>query len=107
MTCHCPNAYAKHKKELLKEIRQWLASGKTYIVRYGMGVLMNLYLDEDFQPEYLEWVTAVKSEEYYVNMMIAWYLATALAKQWDLTIPYLEEKRLPEWVHKKTIQKAH
>ena len=75
-------------------------------MRYGMGVLMNLYLDEDFQPEYLEWVTAIKSEEYYVNMMIAWYLATALAKQWDLTIPYLEEKRLPEWVHKKTIQKA-
>ena len=101
-----PKCYAKHKKELLKEIPQWLASGKTYIVRYGMGVLMNLYLDEDFQPEYLEWVTAVKSEEYYVNMMIAWYLATALAKQWDLTIPYLEEKRLPEWVHKKTIQKA-
>ena len=101
-----PKCYAKHKKELLKEIPQWLASGKTYIMRYGMGVLMSLYLDEDFQPEYLEWVTAVRSEEYYVNMMIAWYLATALAKQWDLTIPYLEEKRLPEWVHKKTIQKA-
>ena len=101
-----PKCYAKHKKELLKEIPQWLASGQTYIMRYGMGVLMNLYLDEEFQPEYLEWVTAVRSEEYYVNMMIAWYLATALAKQWDVTIPYLEEKRLPEWVHKKTIQKA-
>ena len=101
-----PKCYANHKKELLKEIPQWLASGQTYIMRYGMGVLMNLYLDEEFQPEYLEWVTAVRSEEYYVNMMIAWYLATALAKQWDVTIPYLEEKRLPEWVHKKTIQKA-
>ena len=101
-----PKCYAKHKKELLKEIPQWLASGETYIMRYGMGVLMSLYLDEDFQPEYLEWVTAVRSEEYYVNMMIAWCLATALAKQWDATIPYLEEKRLPEWVHKKTIQKA-
>lgn len=101
-----PKCYAKHKKELLNEIQQWLASGENYIMRYGMGVLMSLYLDEDFKPEYLEWVTAVKSEEYYVNMMIAWYLATALAKQWDATIPYLEEKRLSEWVHKKTIQKA-
>ena len=75
-------------------------------MRYGMGILMSLYLDEDFKPEYLEWVISVRSEEYYVNMMIAWYLATALAKQWDATIPYLEEKRLSEWVHKKTIQKA-
>ena len=66
-----PKCYAKHKKELLKEIPQWLASGQTYIMRYGMGVLMNLYLDEELQPEYLEWVTAVRSEEYYVNMMIA------------------------------------
>ena len=101
-----PKCYAMHKKELLNEIPQWLASGETYIMRYGMGVLMSLYLDEDFKPEYLEWVISVRSEEYYVNMMIAWYLATALAKQWDATIPYLEEKRLSEWVHKKTIQKA-
>ena len=101
-----PKCYAKHKQELLNEIPQWLASGETYIMRYGIGVLMSLYLDEGFKPECLEWVTAVKSEEYYVNMMIAWYLATALAKQWDVTIPYLEEKRLSEWVHKKTIQKA-
>ena len=101
-----PKCYAKHKKDLISEVKQWMASGKTYTIRYGIGVLMRLYLDEDFRPEYLEWVTAVKSEEYYVNMMIAWYLATALAKQWDATIPYLEEKRLSEWVHKKTIQKA-
>ena len=67
---------------------------------------MRLYLDADFDPAYLELVTAVQSEEYYVNMMIAWYLATALAKQWEETIPYLEERRLPEWVHRKTIQKA-
>ena len=101
-----PKCYVKHKQELLKEIPQWLASGETYTMRYGMGILMSLYLDEDFKPEYLEWVISVRSEEYYVNMMIAWYLATALAKQWDATIPYLEEKRLSEWVHKKTIQKA-
>lgn len=101
-----PKCYAKHKEELIFEIEQWMASGKTYTIRYGIGVLMRLYLDEDFRPEYLEWVISVRSEEYYVNMMIAWYLATALAKQWDATIPYLEEKRLSEWVHKKTIQKA-
>ena len=101
-----PKCYVKHKEELIFEIEQWMASGKTYTIRYGIGVLMQLYLDEDFRPEYLEWVISVRSEEYYVNMMIAWYLATALAKQWDATIPYLEEKRLSEWVHKKTIQKA-
>lgn len=101
-----PKCYVKHKEELIFEIEQWMASGKTYTIRYGIGVLMRLYLDGDFRPEYLEWVISVRSEEYYVNMMIAWYLATALAKQWDATIPYLEEKRLSEWVHKKTIQKA-
>ena len=67
---------------------------------------MSFYLDEDFKPEYIELVASVQSEEYYVNMMIAWYLATALAKQWDATIPYLEERKLPLWVHRKTIQKA-
>ena len=69
-------------------------------------MLMNFYLDEDFRPEYLKLAADIRSEEYYVNMMIAWYLATALAKQWEATIPYIEERRLPEWVHRKTIQKA-
>ena len=101
-----PKCFAKHKEELLEHIRSWIASGETYTIRYGMGVLMRLYLDEDFRPEYLEWVTGVSSEEYYVNMMIAWYLATALVKQWDTVIPYLEEHRLSPWVHRKTIQKA-
>lgn len=101
-----PKCFAKHKQELLPEIQSWMASGETYTVRYGIGMLMRLYLDADFSPEYIEWVTGVKSEEYYVNMMIAWYLATALAKQWESTIPYLEERRLSEWVHRKTIQKA-
>ena len=101
-----PKCFAKHKEELLPHIRSWIASGETYTIRYGMGVLMRLYLDEDFRPEYPEWVTGVSSEEYYVNMMIAWYLATALAKQWDAVIPYLEESRLSPWVHRKTIQKA-
>ena len=68
--------------------------------------MMRLFLDEDFKEEYIQLVAGVKSEEYYVNMMIAWYLATALAKQWDATIPYLEERKLSPWVHRKTIQKA-
>ena len=67
---------------------------------------MRLYLDEDFDPEYVRLVAGVKSDEYYVNMMIAWYMATALAKQWDTVIPYIEEHRMSDWVHRKTIQKA-
>ena len=101
-----PKCFEKHKKELITVIRKWISSEKTYVIRYGIGLLLRLYLDADFDPAYLELVTAVRSEEYYVNMMIAWYLATALAKQWEETIPYLEERRLPEWVHRKTIQKA-
>ena len=76
------------------------------MIRYGIGTLMSLYLDEDFQPSYLDLAASVQSEEYYVNMMIAWYFATALAKQWEATVPYIEERRLPQWVHRKTIQKA-
>lgn len=101
-----PKCFAKHKQELLPEIRAWIASGETYTIRYGIGMLMRLYLDEDFLPEYLELATGISSEEYYVNMMLAWYLATALAKQWEAVIPYLEERRFSDWVHRKTIQKA-
>ena len=101
-----PKCFAKHKTELLPVIKEWIASGNTYTIRYGIGTLMSFYLDEDFKPEYIELVASVQSEEYYVNMMIAWYLATALAKQWDATIPYLEERKLSPWVHRKTIQKA-
>ena len=101
-----PKCFAKHKEELFPEIRRWIASEKTYTIRYGIGMLMSFYLDEDFSPEYLRLAADVRTEEYYVNMMIAWYLATALAKQWEATIPYLEERRLPEWIHRKTIQKA-
>ena len=101
-----PKCFAKHKEELLPEIRNWISSGETYTIRSGTGMLMNFYLDEDFRPEYLKLAADIRSEEYYVNMMIAWYFATALAKQWEATIPYIEERRLPEWVHRKTIQKA-
>ena len=101
-----PKVFAQHKPELLTAIRRWLGSDQVYTVRYGIGMLMRYYLDDAFSPEYLAWAAAVHSEEYYVNMMIAWYLATALAKQWDATIPYLEERKLSPWVHRKTIQKA-
>lgn len=101
-----PKCFENHKEELLPVIKRWIASGETYTIRYGIGMLMRLYLDADFDPEYVKLVAEVKSEEYYVNMMIAWYMATALAKQWDAVIPYIEEHRMYDWVHRKTIQKA-
>ena len=101
-----PKCFENHKEELLPVIKRWIASRETYTIRYGIGMLMRLYLDADFDPEYLELVAGVKSDEYYVNMMIAWYMATALAKQWDAVIPYIEEHRMSDWVHRKTIQKA-
>lgn len=101
-----PKCFAKQKEELFPDIKNWIGSDHTYTIRYGIGALMNFYLDEDFRTEYLELAASVQSEEYYVNMMIAWYLATALAKRWDATIPYLEERKLSPWVHRKTIQKA-
>lgn len=101
-----PKIFKKHKAELLKKIRKWINSKETYTIRFAIEMLMSHYLDEDFKPAYLEIPGKVRSEEYYVNMMVAWFFATALAKQWDATIPYLEQKRLSEWVHNKTIQKA-
>ena len=104
--CFCPKVFAKHKKELLVPIRRWLDSGEVYTVRYGMEMLMRYYLDDAFRPEYLEWVADVHSTEYYINMMRAWYFATALAKQPDAALPWLTEKRLDLWTHNKAIQKA-
>lgn len=101
-----PKCFENHKEELLPVIKCWIASSETYTIRYGIGMLMRLYLDEDFEPEYVKLVAGVESDEYYVNMMIAWYMATALAKQWDVVIPYIEEHRMSDWVHRKTIQKA-
>ena len=101
-----PKCFENHKEELLPVIKRWIASGETYTIRYGIGMLMRLYLDAEFDPEYVKLVAEVKSDEYYVNMMIAWYMATALAKQWDAVIPYIEEHRMSDWVHRKTIQKA-
>lgn len=101
-----PKIFKKHHKELIKEINKWIKSKETYTIRFGVGMLMQHYLEEDFKEEYLEWVAKIKSEEYYVNMMRAWFFATALAKQFDSTIPLLEKHELDKWTHNKTIQKA-
>lgn len=101
-----PRCFAQHKAELLPCIRRWLESRRPYTIRFAMEMLMVHYLDGDFSLDYPQWVAGVASDEYYVNMMAAWYFATALAKQYDAVVGYLDENRLPEWVHNKTIQKA-
>lgn len=101
-----PKVFAKHTEELLGPIRRWIASDRPYTVRYGIGMLMKFYLDENFKVQYLEMVSSVRSEEYYVKMMAAWYFATALAKQYDDAVRYLQDKKLDAWTHNKTIQKA-
>ena len=101
-----PKALAKDKAALLEHIRLWLQSGHTYTVRFGMGMLMNHFLEEDFREEYLALVASVQSEEYYIRMMQAWYFATALAKQYEAAVKVLEQRKLGAWVHNKTIQKA-
>ena len=101
-----PKCFDKNKEDIIVRAKNWIATDDTYVKRYGMGVMMRLFLDEDFKEEYIQIVAGVKSEEYYVNMMIAWYMATALAKQWNTVIPYIEQRKLSPWVHRKTIQKA-
>lgn len=101
-----PKRFKKHLPELEPHIRRWMADSHPYTIRFGIGMLLQFYLDAAFRPEFLDWVCQVHSDEYYVNMMIAWYFATALAKQYPAALPYLEENRLPPWVHQKTIQKA-
>ena len=101
-----PKVFKKHRKELLDYIKVWIKSKETYTVRFAIGMLMEHYLDEDFKEAYPKMVSKVKSDEYYVNMMIAWYFATALAKQYDAVIGYFEEGKLDKWVNNKSIQKA-
>ena len=101
-----PGVFRKNKQALLPHIRRWIASEQCYTRRFGIGMLMSHFLDEDFREEYLSLVSDIRSEEYYVNMMIAWYFATALAKQYEAALPYLENRRLAPWVHNKAIQKA-
>ena len=101
-----PKSFNKNHSKLIKDIRRWMKSSKTYTIRFGIEMLMTHFLDEDFHPEYLEWVAAIRNDEYYVKMMVAWYFATALAKQYESTLPIIEQKRLATWTHNKTIQKA-
>lgn len=101
-----PKILKKEPERLLEFINELLESDKTYEVRYGIGLLLSFYLDGEFHTSHLEKVAGIRSDEYYINMMIAWYFATALAKQYESTLPFLEKKVLPRWVHNKTIQKA-
>ncbi len=101
-----PKALQNDRERLNRKIRVYLQSEHPYTVRFAIELLMLYYLDEYFSPDYLALVASVQSEEYYVNMMIAWYFATALAKKWKAALPYLEQHRLPDWVHQKTVRKA-
>lgn len=102
-----PKVFKKYKTELLDNIKKWIVSDKTYTIRFAIGMLMEHYLtDEDFDMAYPEMVASVCSYEYYINMMRAWYFATALAKQYDAVLPFIEGKRMDVWTHNKTVQKA-
>lgn len=101
-----PVSFKKHKDELINEIPKWIKSEDEYAIRFGIEMLMSHYLDEDFKPDYLYLAASVKSDKYYINMMTAWYFATALAKQWEDAVKILTGHLLDPWVHNKTIQKA-
>ncbi len=101
-----PRSFKKNKAQLLPKIKEWTVSDKTYVIRFGIGMLMCHFLDDEYKEEYAELVASVESDEYYVNMMIAWYFATALAKQYDSAVKYIKDGRLSPWVNNKTIQKA-
>lgn len=101
-----PKVFKKHRGELINNIKEWISSDKTYTVRFGVGMLMEHFLDEDYHISYPEMVSELRSDEYYINMMIAWYFATALAKQYDTILPFIEERRLDTWTHNKAIQKS-
>ncbi|MBE7016483.1 MAG: DNA alkylation repair protein [Ruminococcaceae bacterium] len=101
-----PPVLKKNTEKLLPHVMDWIASGKVYTVRYGINLLMSYYLGENFSTKYADIVAEVESKEYYINMMRAWYFATALAKNYDQVLPYLENNGLDMWTHNKTIQKA-
>lgn len=101
-----PQIFKKRKADLLPQIQKWIESGKTYSVRFAVKMLMNHFLDEDFKIAYPKIVSKIRSDEYYVKMMVAWYFATALAKQYDAILPFIQNKNLEKWTHNKAIQKA-
>ena len=101
-----PKVFKKYHDKLIENIKVWIKSKDTYTIRFGIGMLMQHFLDEDYKKEYLKLVLSIKSKEYYVNMMRAWFFATALAKKYNETIDYIEDKKLDIWTHNRTIQKA-
>ncbi|MBP5181092.1 MAG: DNA alkylation repair protein [Clostridiales bacterium] len=101
-----PKVFKKEPQRLLPYIKKWIKSDKTYTVRFAVGMLMEHFLDDGFDTKHADMVAALRSDEYYINMMIAWYFATALAKQYDSVLPYIENRRLDTWTHNKTIQKS-
>lgn len=101
-----PKVLGKHRDKLFSQIGKWIASDHDFTVRYGLGMLMRYYLDEYFKPEYLDLAAGIRREEYYVRMMVAWFFATALYKQYYTAVVYLQERRLPKWIHNKAISKA-
>lgn len=101
-----PKAFAKDHEKLLPLIKKWIGSEHVYTVRFGLRMLMNEFLGEDFKPEYLKWAANVDGEDYYIKMMVAWFFATALAKKYDESVVYIEKRRLEPWTHRKAIQKA-
>ena len=101
-----PKSFKKNHEKLLTYIKKWIASEHVYTARFGIRMLMNEFLGDDFKEEYLELAASAKGDDYYIKMMVAWYFATALAKRYDESVKYIEERKLDEWVHKKSIQKA-
>ena len=102
-----PKIFKNNCEKLLEKIYQWINSDSVYTVRFAIGMLMRYFLDEKFETKYLDLVVSINSEEYYINMMRAWFFATALAKQYDQTLPYIKNYSLDKWTHNKTIQKAN
>ena len=101
-----PKAFKKEPEKLLPYIRTWIRSDHTYTVRFAIGMLMQHFLDARFSTDYADMVAEIRSEEYYIKMMIAWYFATGFAKQYERMLPYLENRKLDAWTHNKTIQKS-
>ena len=101
-----PKSFKRNHEKLLPYVKKWIASDEVYTARFGIRMLMNEYLGDDFKEEYLELVASKRGDDYYLKMMVAWYFATALAKRYDESVKYIEEHRLDDWVHKKAIQKA-
>ena len=101
-----PKVFKKNLPLVYAYIKKWIASEQTYTVRFGIVTLLGYFLEESFDEEMLELVAGIQSEEYYIKMAVAWYFSMALVKQYEVTIPYIEKKVLPDWIHNKTIQKA-